>query len=365
LKSSSVSSARTLCAQLRRSAELFPVLRGLWNCHLLRGELQQASDLAGRLVALTEEQREPLCRALSRRALGSTLFFLGRFADASREVDEGIAIDDALAASHDHRAHFLLYTERAGVVCRLYSAWTLWFLGFPDGAVERMEAGLALGHRLAHANGLAFAMSFSADLHNLRREFDVAHRRAEAAIGLANKHRLPQWLAEATICRGFALVGMGQQLEGMAQLRRGMTAWNATGARLLDTQWLGFLAQAHAQAGQFDHALTALDRAAETAAATGECYYQAELDRLRGVVLGETGNHAEAAAWLHRAIDVACSQQAKSLELRAATSLARLWRDQGRRAQARHLLVPIYGWFTEGFDTADLKDAKALLDDLA
>ena len=136
------------------------------------------------------------------------------------------------------------------------------------------------------------------------------------------------------------------------------------GAHLLDTQWLGFIAEAHIRAGQFDDALSALDRAAETAAATGECHYQAELHRLRGVVLAETGDAAEAASWLQRAIDTARSQEAKSLELRAATSLARLWGAQGRRAEANDLLAPIFGWFTEGFDTADLKDAKALLDEL-
>jgi predicted ATPase len=154
-------------------------------------------------------------------------------------------------------------------------------------------------------------------------------------------------------------------MEGIAQLRTGLADLSGTGARLLYTQWLGFLAEAHLQAGQFEDALTALDRAAETAAATGECHYQAELYRLRGLVLAETGEAAEAASWLHRAIDTARSQQARSLELRAATSLARLWAKEGERANAHDLLAPVYGWFTEGFDTADLKEAKALLDELA
>jgi predicted ATPase len=149
-------------------------------------------------------------------------------------------------------------------------------------------------------------------------------------------------LAIATICRGFAMVGFGQQAEGIAQLRTGLAAWNGTGARVLDTQWLGFITQAHLQAGQFDEALTALDRAEESAA-TGECHYQAELYRLRGVVLAETGEDAEAAYWLQQAIDTARSQQAESFELRAATSLARLWAHQGNRAQARDLLAPFYG----------------------
>jgi tetratricopeptide (TPR) repeat protein len=214
------SRASALCEQLGRSAELFPVLRGLWNCYFVRGELHRAHDLAERLVALAEEQGAPLRRALARRALGTSLFYFGRFADAASELNQGIAIDDTVAAWEDP-AHLLLYTERAGVVCRLYSGWTLWFLGFPDEALERIETGLALGQRLAQANSLAFALIFSALLHTFRREFDLVQGRAEAAIEIASKHRLPQWLAQATICRGFALVGLGQQVEGIAQLRSG------------------------------------------------------------------------------------------------------------------------------------------------
>ncbi len=357
------SRAWALCDQLGRSAELFSVLRGLWNYHLVRGELRRAHDLSSRLVALAEEQGTPIHRALARRARGTTLFYLGRFGDAEAAANEGIAIDDAIAAWEDP-AHLLLYTERAGVVCRLYSAWSLWYLGFPDGALRKVEAGLALGQRLAHVHSLAFALNWAALLHNLRREFAAAERRAEAAIEVANKYGLSQWLAEAIICRGFALVGLGQRAEGIAQLETGRSAWHGTAARVLDSQWLGLIAEAHIQAGQFDDALAALDRAAEVTAATGECLYQAELCRLRGVILANTGEDAKAAAWFQQAIDTARSQQAKSLELRAATSLARLWRDQGRRSEAQSLLAPVYGWFTEGFETADLKDARTLLDEL-
>ncbi len=355
--------ASALCNQLERAAELFPVLRGLWNCFFLRGELQRAHDLAERLVVLAEEEGTPVRRALARRALGSTLLYLGRFTDAAAALNEGSAIDDAVAAWEDS-GHLLLYTERAGVVCRLYSAWTLWFLGFPDRGLQQVEAGLALSQRLAHANSIAFAQNYAALLHSFRREFAAAQGRAEAALAIASDYRLPQWLAEATICQGFAQAGLGQSTEGIAQLQTGLTAWNAIGARLLETLWLGLIAEAHLQAGHFDDALAALDRAAKTADATGECYYQAQLYRLRGLALAETGDAGEAAAWLQRAIDTARSQQAKSLELRAATSLARLWAERGERTQARDLLTPVYAWFTEGFDTADLKDAKALLDEL-
>jgi predicted ATPase len=357
------SRAWALCDQLGQSAELFPVLRGLWHCYFVRGELERAYDLAERLVVLAEEQGTLVHQALARRARGATLFCLGRFADATAAVNEGIAIDDTVAAWQDP-AHLVLHTERAGVVCRLYSAWSLWFLGFPDRAVEIVEAGVALSQQLAHVHSLALALTWAAFLHNFRREFAAAQRRAEAAIALASEHRMPQRLAQATMCRGFALVGLGHQEEGIAQIRTGLAAWNAVGAHLLDTQWLGFTAEAHVQSGQFDDAVTALDRAAEIGAATGDCHYQAELYRLRGVVLAETGEATEAASWLQRAIDAARSQQAKSLELRAATNLAKLWADHGERQKAHDLLAPIYDWFTEGFDTADLKDAKALLEEL-
>jgi predicted ATPase len=228
-----------------------------------------------------------------------------------------------------------------------------------------MEAGLALSQRLSHAQSLAIALSWTAVLRNWRREFAAARARAGATIDLASEHRLPLYLADATMCEGFALVGLGQEVEGLAHLQAGLAAWNSLGARVLGTQWLGFLAEAHLRAGQLGDALAALDRAAETDATTGESHYQAELQRLRGMVLAETGEDDEAAALLQRAIDTARSQQAKSLELRAATSLARLWAQQGKRAEAHDLLAPIYDWFTEGFDLPDLKDAKALLDELA
>ncbi len=359
------SRAWALCEQLGRSDELFPVLRGLWTNHLVRGEFRRAHDLAERLVVLADEERALLRRAHACRALGSTLFFIGRLADAFQQFGRGIKLDGAVEDLGQHRAHALLHGEHPGVFCRMYQAWALWHLGYPDQALEMVNSALDLSHRLAQPHSIAFAPSFAAVLHNWRGEFAVARMRAEMAIEVARTHRMSALFGHATVCRGFALVGLGQQTEGIAQIRTGLADWNATGARLTETHWLGFIAEAHIRAGQFDDAITALDRAAETAAVTGECHYQAELDRLRGVVLAQTGERTEAASWFQQAIDTARRQQAKSLELRGTTSLGRLWVEQGERQKARDLLAPIYGWFTEGFDTADLKDAKALLDELA
>jgi tetratricopeptide (TPR) repeat protein len=259
------SRASALCDQLGRSDELFPVLKGLWSCYLVRGEYQRVYDLAEQLVALADEQGVPIQRALARRARGTALFFLGRFTDATAALDDGIAIDDAVAAWEDP-AHLLHYTVRAGAACRLYSAWALWYLGFPDLALQKVEAGFTLAQRLAHASGLAFALVWAAALHILRREFDLAYRRAEAAVEITRKHRMSAWFGHATVCRGFALVGLGQKREGIAQIQTGLAAWHVTGARLLDTQWLGFFAEAHLQAGQFAASLDVLGRAAEVAA---------------------------------------------------------------------------------------------------
>jgi class 3 adenylate cyclase/predicted ATPase len=356
--------ASALCEQLGRATELFPVLRGLWHWHLVRGQLQRAQELSERLVALADAQEIPLHRALARRTLGTSLFFLGRFTDAATVLNKGIEIDDAIAAWED-RAHVLLYTERASVGCRMNSARILWLFGFSDRASDVMEAALALCQRIPHPYSLASALNSAALMHNSRREFDTALRRAEAVINLASEHHLLQMIEYATMCRGTALVGLGQVAEGMTLLRAGLVNWHSLGAHLYDTEWLGFLAQAHLAAGQLGNALSALDQATETAAATGESHHLAELHWLRGLVLAASGDTVEAESWLKRAIDTARSQQAKSLELRAATSLARLWSDQGKRAEAHDLLAPVYGWFTEGFETADLKDAKALLDELA
>jgi predicted ATPase len=202
-------------------------------------------------------------------------------------------------------------------------------------------------------------------IRNCRREFAEAVRCADAASEVSREHGLSQWLAMGMLHGGFALAGLGKRRRGLEQIREGLSAWHAIGARLFDTQWLGYMAAVHLEAGQLDRALAVLDEAAAALTTTSQTFYQAELLRLRGETLMRVGRVGECEASLTEALDFARSQNAKSLELRAAASLARLWGDQGKRQQAIDLLVPVYGWFTEGFDTADLKDAKALLDELA
>jgi predicted ATPase len=203
--------------------------------------------------------------------------------------------------------------------------------------------------------------------HQFRREGRAAQACAEACIKLATEQGFTQSMVMSSILRGWALVQQGQAQEGIAQITQGLTAWHVTGAVTLQPCFLALLAEAHGILGEPEAGLTTLAEALTLADTTGERWYESEIYRLKGALLLQqsTDNQVEAEVCFQHAISIAQNQQAKSWELRAATSLARLWHQQGKRQEAHDLLAPVYNWFTEGFDTADLKDAKALLDELA
>ena len=205
-----------------------------------------------------------------------------------------------------------------------------------------------------------------AALHQFRREVHVAQEYAETAINIATEQGFPFWMAVGSLLRGWALVQQGQAQAGIEQLTQGLTAWRATGAEQVRSYWLALLAEAHNVIGQPETGLTVLAEALTLVDTRGERWYEPELYRLKGELLLQQNadNQAEVETCFHQAIDIARNQQAKSLELRATTSLAKLRQQQGKRQEAYDLLAPIYSWFTEGFDTADLQEAKALLEEL-
>jgi predicted ATPase len=254
-----------------------------------------------------------------------------------------------------------------GVGCRAFAALTLWLLGYPDHSLARLHEALALAHELSHPFSLAFARCIAAIVSQLRRDVSAVHAQAEAAVALSTEQGFTQWVAMGTSLHGWALAMQGQGETGMVQLRQGIAAWRATGAALNVPFLYTVLAAVSAHLSHTDDGLQALAEAHTLMEQQEERWWEAEIARLRGVVLlGQSGTpSAEAEAWLQRALDIARRQEAKSLELRAAMSLARLRQQQGQRTAARELLAPVYGWFTEGFDTADLQEAKALLDALA
>jgi predicted ATPase len=240
---------------------------------------------------------------------------------------------------------------------------TLWLLGYPDQALERGNEALTLAQHLEHPFTLARGLSYTTLLHQWRREWQVVSERADTALTVATKHKVALVLAVGPIMRGWALAMQGQGAEGLTQLRQGLDAYRATGAEFQRPHFLSLLAEVHRSLGQPKAGLTALSEALTLVEKTGERYYEAELHRLKGELLLQQAtpevSHAETC--FQQALDIARCQQAKSLELRAVMSLSRLWHQQGKRDKAHDLLAPIYGWFTEGFDTADLQEAKALL----
>jgi len=354
--------ARELCHQVGDTPQVFRVLQGLWLCYVGRAEYQVARELGEQLFALAQRQQDAASLQSAHLTLGLTLCALGAFVPARTHLEQGIALYDPQHPGSLGRSGL----QDGGVVCLCFGAQTLWYLGFPDQARLQSHQGLALAHHVAHPFSLAFALCFAALVHQLRHEVQAVQAQAEAAITLSCERDFALYVGFGTILRGWALAHQGQAQEGIAQLHQGLTAYRATGTEIGRPHYLALLAEAQGIRGQPAAGLTALTEALTLVDSSGERYYEPELHRLKGALLLQSSseNATEAETCFHHAIRIAQSQQAKSWELRAATSLARLWQQQGKRQEAHDLLAPIYGWFTEGFDTADLKDAKALLEEL-
>jgi predicted ATPase len=251
-------------------------------------------------------------------------------------------------------------------VCRSHAAFALWYLGYPDQGQVRNDEAVTLAQQIVHPYSLCYVLSFAAVFHQFRREVRAAQERAEAAIILAQEQGFPSWMAQGSILRGWTLAQEGQAQAGIEQIHQGLTAWRATEAEQARPYCLALLAEAYGTIAQPESGLMLLAEALTLAETTGDRWYDPELYRLKGELLLQQSSdgQAEAESCFHHALDIARSQQAKSLELRAATSLARLWQRQGKRDEARQVLGDVYNWFTEGFDTADLQEAKALLGEL-
>jgi predicted ATPase len=355
--------AYTLCRQVGETPELVPVLFGLWRFYLLRAQLHTARELGETLLRLAHRADDPALAIIAPYTLGATWFWLGGLPAARQRCEEGIA----RYTPAQHRAPVFRMGQDPGVACRAIVAQILWLQGYPAQALARVREALALAQELAHPYSLVYAQGWATIVAQVRRDGAAVQEQAEAAVGLATLHGVRQWAANGAILRGWARARQGQDEEGLAQIRQGIAAFRATGAVLHVPYFCTLLADLAAHLGYIEEGLEALAEAYTLVEQQEERYWEAEVHRLRGVLLLRQPGmpQAEAEAWLQRALDVARCQEAKALELRAAMSLARLWQQQGKRQEARDLLAPIYGWFTEGFDTADLQEAKALLDALA
>jgi tetratricopeptide (TPR) repeat protein len=335
----------------------FDALYGVWQSTNMSGGSAAASLLSARLLSMTEQEGDDGLRLQALHSAWATLAFAGDPAKTREHTDAGRLLYDP----EKHASHRFVYGGHdPGACALLLGAWAEWLLGYPEKALASIADSLSLAERIAHPFTLSLALTFFAVIHLNRREPERALSLVEAAEALAAEQRLSLPF-EPGMVHGAALVGQGAAEEAIARIREGVTKSPRPGR----PYGLAFLAEGLALHGDRAAALAALQEGLEITRATGEHGWDAELHRLAGTLLLAENRLNEGEASLQQAIRIAQAQQAKSLELRAVRDLARLWGEQGRRTEARDLVAPVYSWFTEGFDTADLKEAKALLDQLA
>ncbi len=353
--------ARHLCQQLGETTNLLPALYGLYVNRLARADYRKAMEFGQEFLGLAERLEAPAV-IVGCRTVGVPLFFMGEMEEARRKLEQGVSIYDEAR----HRPLTWFYGGEPGMVCHNYLAWTLWLQGCPDRALEHSREAIRLGREVAHAQSQAQALAGSALLHQYRRETQQTLELAEAAITLASEQGLALWLGWGTILRGWAMTEQGQTAEGIERIRRGIEGTRATGAGMWQTYLLCLLAEAYGKAGRPDDGLAALAEVPALIEQSEERYWEAEMHRLRGELLRQRGDQpVECESSFQQAIGIARRQGAKSLELRATMSLARLWKQQDKGDRGRQALAEIHDWFTEGFETPDLKEAKALLESLS
>ncbi len=356
--------ARHLCREVGDQSRLFTVTFGLWNLNVSRLRLEAAKDLSEDLLALALQQTDPSLHLQGHHAGWTTKFYLGKPGPCVEHADQASRLYDR----EQHASHKFLYAGHdPGVCSRNYSALSFALLGYPDQAAGRAQEAVVLGRDISHPFSLVLALVCSALVHQFRREADPARVFAEAAMALcAEQGVAPQYLATARVIHGWATAIEEDVGKGIDGIRNGLDALTATGVALRRSYCLSLLAEAYHRDGNRDAGLEVLTEAKALCETTGEIWWEAEIHRMMGELMVEqaAGDEHEGSARLLRALEIARQQSAKWLELRAAMSLARLSRRQGELAEAREALAPTYEWFTEGFDTPDLKTAEKLLDEL-
>jgi predicted ATPase len=330
--------------------------------HEFQGYFSQSQALLEERLRLPDQGEDTRCLIESHELLACSTFHQGVFSACARHAEQGIALYDPAR----HLALTAALGGNPGVSCRNWSGLALWFLGYPDQALARAQAALALSADAAHRFSRAHAQQQAARLHQFRGEAEQVRARAAAAVALAEQQGFVYQRAVGTALEGWALAVLGQPEPGCEQIQRGLAACRATGAVIDCPYFLALLADACRHAGRVTEGLAALEETLALARASRSFFYEAELHRLRAALLLRSEPHdreREAESGFRRALELAEEQGAQSLALRAATSLSRLWHHQGRRREARELLAGQYGAFTEGLATADLAQARALLED--
>lgn len=333
-------------------------LLGLWPFYLQRGEFDVAQHLAERCAREVETVGDLTVGV--HNVVGATAMWRGELVTCRRHLE----LSTSLHKPELHASSVLYDATNPGVACLAHLGWVLWFLGYPDRALECSRQAIRMARHLDHVHSLSYALTYTATLHCFRREPRDTIAHADEALELAAEHGFPFWQAMGSTVRGWALVASTHDATGLSQMRQGLEMFERLGVQVGRTALLALLAEACNAMGDPAEALRALDDAEARVTASGERFYEAEILRLRGELLRQEGTRAALCERLLReAIEVARRQEAKSWELRAAISLARLRRSTTRAKRSAELLAPVYAWFSEGFDTPDLNDAKSLLDE--
>jgi len=355
-----VSRMRELSRKVGETPHLFPVNFFALSYYGSRAKYQITCDLAEQLLTLAEGVEDSGLIMIAHWAQGWFPAYTGKIVLALKHYEQ--AIDLYNPEQHQYLA--FLYGQDLGINSLSWSSWLLGWLGYPEQARKRCHEAVTLAQKLSHPLTLAFTQLFISGLYDLFRDVRTSQDHAEACIRISQEHGLPVLLAWGKSLYGIALVEQGHTEEGISELRQGIADSRTTGYESGNSAWLTHLAEAYWKAGWPEKGLTVIAEALDIFEKSGEHFWEAEIHRVKGELLLIQGDEAEAEASFKKAIEVTWRQFTRSWELRATMSLCRLWQIQGKSAEARQLLEKIYGWFTEGFDTGDLREAKALLDEL-
>ena len=341
---------------------LFSVLYGFCLVNILAFDGDVACDLAAQFLALAEKQRVTIPLMVGHRLVGSSSAFTGDSLAGRAHYDQALALYDP----DKHRSLAARFGQDVKVSILSFRSITLWMLGYPEAALTDVDQVIKHAREIDHAPSLMYALLITSMTHLLVGNYAAADRQTDELLAVAEEKNTPFWKAFGRTLHGCALAEAGKASDAVHQITSGIAALRSTGATWTLPSWLSLLGKSNADLRQFDEAWRCISEAIVAVDKTKERWFEAEVNRIAGEIalMGPQNDSAKAEAHFDRALAVARAQQAKSWELRASMSLARLWRDQNKVSEARELLAPVYGWFTEGFDTRDLKEAKALLDEL-
>jgi predicted ATPase len=366
----SLEKARSLIERAEESGEptedaliLFSVLYGFWSASFQHFNRETLCNLAVHFLELAEKQREASPVMVGHRLLGTSLTFAGDFLRGRAHYDHAIALYDPI----EHCSLATRFGQDLGAVILTFRSWAVWYLGYPNSARVDLERGIRRAREIGHAGTLMYALAVASNTNLYFGDYAAEIVYLDELAVLANEKAAMLWRVHEKCARGSFLTIKGNPSDAVEILTTGLTAFRSTGETTWTLLCLPWLARAYAQLGKFDEAWQSISEALALIEQSNQRGIEAEVHRVAGEIALKSpkSDATKAEARLEHALAVARQQQAKSWELRASMSLARLWRDQGKVREARELLAPVYGWFTEGFDTRDLKEAKALLEELA